>query len=481
MRSLLLALPLLLALLAVPGALAQSISIQSPQAGATYTADSTITASWTSSGVNHYQLWYTREAGLACVSASGWVLVQAHPYFPTTYDWKLPRVNSTAVRFRVEGHDAKDNTLTHACTGEFTIRIPSSLLPPDPPASISAAALTAHRVSVSWSAAANALGYALFRNSQLIANTSATTFTDPVDPSTSYSYQALAWNNNGNSTLSPAASVTTPAAGAGPPLLSFSPAANVSSALGQALTFSANFGQEANLTWLLDNATARAELNVRAGALTLNATAAGVGTHVLRLIAQADNETTNVTWGWLVLASGQCRVDAYGLDVQETVVKAAVRNIGDLTTVVNATLTAGTAALLQQNLTLAPGDVANLSATYAFKKGTTAVRISAAALCGAADAEALSHSVIESYSCLNPAGREAENRCDYSVREYLSCSGGSWTVVARNESQYCNDCGPQVCGDGACNCGESAASCGRDCRSPLGYTGSTRCSTDDQM
>ncbi len=472
-------LPAVLLLLALPSALAQSISIQSPQAGATYTADSTVTASWSSAGVNHYQLWYTRESGLACASASGWLLVQEHPYFPTTYDWKVPRVDSNAVRFRVEGHDAGHATIANACTGEFTIRIPESLRPPSPPTSLAATALTAHRVSVSWAASANALGYALFRNSQLIANISATAFTDPTSPATAYSYQVLAWNNNGNSTLSATAAVTTPAAGAGPPLLSYGPAANVSSSLGQLLTFSANFGQEANLTWLLDNATTRTELNVRAGSLALNATAVGVGRHVLRLVAQADNETTNVTWGWTIVAIGLCRVDAYGLDVQETAVKAAIRNTGELTTVVNATLTAGTAVLLQQNLTLAPGDLANLSSTYAFQKGITPVRISAAALCGAADAETLSHYVLESYACLNPAGAEGANRCDYAAREYLRCDGGSWTLVARNESQYCTSCGPQVCGDGACNCGESAATCGRDCRSPLGYTGNARCFAED--
>jgi len=97
-----------------------SITLTSPVGGESWTAGSTHTLSWSSTGVAHYQLWYTTNSALTC-GGGGWTLLQSHPYSPTTYDWTLPNLNSDTVRVRVEGHTSSHATLGFTCSGEFSV------------------------------------------------------------------------------------------------------------------------------------------------------------------------------------------------------------------------------------------------------------------------------------------------------------------------------------------------------------------------
>ncbi len=85
------------------------------------------------------------------------------------------------------------------------------------PADLTATAISANRIDVSWSAArpttSRVTGYRLTRNGTLVATTTATSFSDTaVAPQTNYSYTVTAFDAGGNSSApSAAASATTPA------------------------------------------------------------------------------------------------------------------------------------------------------------------------------------------------------------------------------------------------------------------------------
>ncbi len=63
-------------------------------------------------------------------------------------------------------------------------------------------------------------------------------------------------------------------------------------------------------------------------------------------------------------------------------------------------------------------------------------------------------------ACQNPYGQEGDGRCDYSLRQYLICSAGSW--ICQGQSSYCSNC--NHCGDGMCNCDETYINCPADCK-----------------
>lgn len=474
MRLLLSLVALLLLLPAV--AAAPSVSLQYPSGGENITANATITAQWSASEVNHFVLSWTRDTTLSCASGN-WMQLESD-YFPTTFNWVLPTISTTTARFRVQGVDENDAVLASACSGEFSIYLPPSLQPPAAPTGLSATILTPFRVRVSWNAASGATLYSLYRNAQFVANTTTPTYTDSVSPSSSLSYTVLAWNSNGASAASSAATVTTPSASTGPAVVEFSPTANLSSLLGTELSFSATLTQEATVTWTVNSATARVDSNVSESTLTLNATSLGTGAHLVRMTATNEAGSSSVAWRWTVIAPtpGACRVDATGLAVSGDTIRVQVRNNGQLSTQVNATLAAKGVALQSLLLSLGPGETRNVTAGYSFPIGTTRVTIDLNALCGSTDRETLDHVIFEGYACTNPTADAGANRCDYINREYLECSGSTWVVRARNETQYCYNCGPKICGDGACNCGEDTSICPRDCPAPrIGYTGETRC------
>ena len=109
-----------------------SIIITSPSSGVNWLAGSTQTISWTSLGVNHFEITYTTDPNAPCqgepigtfggpCSTGSWICIQSHPYTSTSYAWVVPNINSNSVRIRIEGHDSNHMVVTNACSGIFTI------------------------------------------------------------------------------------------------------------------------------------------------------------------------------------------------------------------------------------------------------------------------------------------------------------------------------------------------------------------------
>ena len=104
------------------------ITLQSPLTGDTQIAGSMQTLNWSSSGVNHYQLWYTTDSNLQC-GEDGWTLLQSHPYYQTSFNWNIPTsLDSNFVRVRIEGHNyvyGEHVTVGYTCSGEFSVLLGS--------------------------------------------------------------------------------------------------------------------------------------------------------------------------------------------------------------------------------------------------------------------------------------------------------------------------------------------------------------------
>ncbi len=164
------------------------------------------------------------------------------------------------------------------------------------------------------------------------------------------------------------------------------------------------------------------------------------------------------------LAAALCDVDVYNLDVENRDITAHIKNTGNATEIINYTILVNSVFVESQEVELNSSEVFDISTSYNFDVGRYEVELKAVADCDSFDYESMVHYVLYPFECKNPHGIRGENRCDYDLRQYLVCRGGSWIVLARNnDGEYCYNC-LYHCGDGSCNCGETYSSCYRDCR-----------------
>jgi chitodextrinase len=122
---------------------------------------------------------------------------------PTSYDWQL---------VPVAGQTFTDSGTT-ACHGPT-----SDTQPPTAPANLTATAASSTNVNLAWTASTDNVGvagYHIYRDSTLLASTSATSYSDTsATANSTYSYTVTAFDAAGNeSQPSNAATVTTPAGG----------------------------------------------------------------------------------------------------------------------------------------------------------------------------------------------------------------------------------------------------------------------------
>lgn len=120
---------------------------------------------------------------------------------PTGYDWNF--VPDTAGGFTDSGTGT-----CHSAGGDTT--------PPTAPTNLRATAVSPSEVDLSWTASSDnfgVAGYRIYRNGTQVGTSTATAYADTsVQPSTSYSYTAVAYDAAGNtSPASNTAAVTTPA------------------------------------------------------------------------------------------------------------------------------------------------------------------------------------------------------------------------------------------------------------------------------
>lgn len=103
------------------GANQASITLISPTGGATFNGGTNLTITYSSTGVDNYQIWFTNNPNFACNSA-GWTLIKNHPYAATSFDYTLPIQNTNTARVRVEGLSSNYTSLGFACSDFFTIK-----------------------------------------------------------------------------------------------------------------------------------------------------------------------------------------------------------------------------------------------------------------------------------------------------------------------------------------------------------------------
>ena len=121
---------------------------------------------------------------------------------PTSYDW----------RFVPEAGKTFTDSGTTACHGGT-----SDTTPPTAPTNLTATAVSASQVNLSWSASADDVGvtgYKVYRNGAFLANAPSTSYADTTTQAgTTYSYAVYAYDAAGNvSPASNTATVTTPSA-----------------------------------------------------------------------------------------------------------------------------------------------------------------------------------------------------------------------------------------------------------------------------
>jgi chitodextrinase len=129
-------------------------------------------------------------------------------YYTYTYG-TMPAVFSTAPVSTTSHWSLYASLNTGGSTADTT--------PPTTPAGLAATAAAYNKVNLSWSSSTDNVGvtgYNIVRNGTTIAQTIGTTYSDvTVAPSTSYTYQVIAFDAAGNNSgLSNSAAVTTPAA-----------------------------------------------------------------------------------------------------------------------------------------------------------------------------------------------------------------------------------------------------------------------------
>jgi len=121
----------------------------------------------------------------------------------------------TSYSYYTIAFDAAGNVSTASNTATATT-LPPDTTPPSPPSGLAANVASPTEVDLSWTASTDDVGvagYRVYRNGALVGTSATTSYADTAaQPSTSYSYYALAYDAAGNtSTPSNTASVTTPA------------------------------------------------------------------------------------------------------------------------------------------------------------------------------------------------------------------------------------------------------------------------------
>lgn len=120
---------------------------------------------------------------------------------------------STTYSYRVEAYDAAGNSALSAAVTAATPAAPDAQAP-STPSGLSATAVSATRIDLSWNASTDnvgVVGYKIFRDGTQIATTSSTSFSDNgLSPATSYSYRISAYDAaNNESAQSSQATATT--------------------------------------------------------------------------------------------------------------------------------------------------------------------------------------------------------------------------------------------------------------------------------
>jgi chitodextrinase len=189
--------------------------------GASDTSPPTAPASLTATGTGPTTVALSWQASTDNVGVTGYTVYRGTTAIATVSGGTTSYTDSgltpgTAYSYTVTASDGAGNVSPPSSQASATTQPDTT--PPSAPGSLAATGVTPSQVDLSWTASTDnvgVVGYRVARNGSVIASVSGTTYTDTtVSPSTTYTYQVLAYDAAGNTASSGTLPVTTPAPGA---------------------------------------------------------------------------------------------------------------------------------------------------------------------------------------------------------------------------------------------------------------------------
>ncbi len=134
-------------------------------------------------------------------------------YFAKVTNSSLPSFRNKLLDYYIEATDSKGNVHKSEIQQVYVEDDGAATGPPATPAVLSGSASNSYTIDLSWSAAADAEGYKIFRDGQFVTEANGTSYADsPLSAETDYSYSLQAYNSAGESAISSATVISTPAA-----------------------------------------------------------------------------------------------------------------------------------------------------------------------------------------------------------------------------------------------------------------------------
>lgn len=134
-------------------------------------------------------------------------------YFARISNNKVPGFRGKLLDYYIEATDNLGNLHQSEIQHVFVEDDGNASEPPATPSAPNASATNSSTVELSWASVADTAGYNVFRNGTFVTNVEGTSYSDsPLSAETTYQYTLQAYNPAGDSEISEASSVTTPAA-----------------------------------------------------------------------------------------------------------------------------------------------------------------------------------------------------------------------------------------------------------------------------
>jgi chitodextrinase len=195
----------------------------------------------------------------------------------------------TGYNYQVTASDAAGNVSQPSNT--LSVTTEADTTPPTPPGNLTAASVTASQAGLSWTPSTDnvgVVGYQVLRDGSVIATVSGTSYTDTtVAPSTSYTYQVVAYDAAANTAASGTLQVTTPAPGT---------------------VFSDGFETGDLSQWTTVNGLAVQPALTHSGAYAAQETSTGAATYAYKTLPARYNELWAQSWVYVQSATGSANL-----------------------------------------------------------------------------------------------------------------------------------------------------------------------------
>ncbi len=134
-------------------------------------------------------------------------------YFAKITNSNVSGFRNKLLDYYIEATDSKGNVHKSEIQHVFVEDDNSATEPPTTPSAPSGSASNSFTIDLNWTSVADAVGYNVFRNGAFVTYVEGTSYTDtPLSSETDFSYTLQAYNSAGDSAISAAIVITTPAA-----------------------------------------------------------------------------------------------------------------------------------------------------------------------------------------------------------------------------------------------------------------------------